>query len=1562
MSGPAKALRAAFVEEYYRFATPEDVPETAAAREELALSQLAWGETRKRGQIRVRVFNPSDTAGGWGESHTVIEAITDDSPFIVDSLTMLLNASSQGVLVKLHSVLHVDRDNDGRIRSCQPENGGHAESWTHFEIPRVLDQKELRDIEVNLKATLLDVKRAVRDWPQMASKLRAAADDLRQHGKGKDVEESARLLDWLADDHFTLLGYCELPIGAAADRSRAQLPALGLLRSKTRRAALRHARGKKLAGREPLTITKAPIRSTVHRPALLDDICVDAFDATGRTRLEHRFVGLFTSVAYNENPRDIPLLRAKVDRVMRRSGLDRKGHRGKSLRHILDTFPRDELIQSSVAELERIAIGILNIEERRKIRLFCLRSAYGDFFSCLVYLPRDGYSSRARDRIETTLQEAMGGTLVDSQLTISESTLARLSMTIHRDDLAAGMPDIDKLQQQLTNVAASWTDRARFALLESFPEERALALHHRFASSFPVQYQETLYGPRLGRDFLAVADLADGEEVERFDLVANGQSAVFTVFLAGRAVPLYLANPLLENMGVKLLTETSYKLDVGADGVWIQDFGIESARGESLESEDLSERFEECFASALSGKIENDPFNQLVVAAGLDWRQVVVLRAYCKYLLQCRAQFSQAYMLETLRNHPRIVRALTALFACYFDPAMTPAEREEQVNVQTSIIRKELDRATSLDEDRILRMFSGAIQATLRTNFFQQADGEPRSWLSIKLDPARIPELPAPRPKFEIFVYSPRVEGVHLRCGEIARGGVRWSDRREDFRTEILGLMKAQQVKNTVIVPVGAKGGFVLKNPPEGDRAVLQAHAIECYKTFLRGLLDLTDNIVGNRTVTPANTICRDGADPYLVVAADKGTASFSDTANAVAAEYGFWLGDAFASGGSAGYDHKKMGITARGAWESVKRHFREMGIDSQRDRFTCVGIGDMSGDVFGNGMLLSRQIHLIAAFNHKHIFIDPDPDPATSFAERQRLFALPRSGWDDYDPKLISKGGGVFDRQTKSISLSREAQDALGIEDEKLTPPELIRALLQAPVDLLFSGGIGTYVKASTESHVDAADPGNDPVRVDGKNLRVKVVAEGGNLGFTQLGRIEFALAGGRINTDFIDNSAGVDTSDREVNIKILLNDAIRKRKLASRRRNSLLASMTDEVADLVLANNYAQTQALSMMVSTAHERIGEHAQLIRMLESRGLLNRTLEFLPGEEDIEERRRSGLGLTRPELAVILSDSKIELYESLIATDIPDEEHCQSEVSAYFPKRLRKRFAQSIRSHRLQREIAAMLISSSMINRMGPFFALRAENDTGADVAAVARAYAIVRGLFDTPRLWRDIEALDGQLQPQVQYDCFFECSRMLRRSVYWFLHRRDRHLNISGSVKSKRTEVDRVLAGFPDALCGWSKRSFERDAASYESLGVPRRLSERIAALRLLTQVLDIAELAHEFHIEPDTVARLHFELGRGLRLDWIREQIEDLHVEGHWRAVARSTLRETLGREQRALMHEVLERARRRDFDSALASWLAEHTASIARLRRTLDEMQASGQMDFATLSIALKEIGRLH
>ncbi len=1573
--------RKQFLDHYYAQAELEEIERDPAMLAAAALTHLRWAAIRRPHTAKVRVFNPTLERDGWVSEHTVVQTANDDMPFLVDSLSMALNKMGHAIHITVHPQLIVERSAKGELIGVHELARGElpasakTESFIHFEIVKETDTKLLASIENALHDTLRDVRAAVDDWQLMLSKLQEAVEELRASqglGIAPDVlEESCAFLEWLAGDNFTLLAYREYELvpGDKTDEIESRPgTGLGLLRDDSANDEVVRIGGRAreaARSKEPLVITKANRRSTIHRPARLDHIGVKVFDSKGKPYLERRFLGLFTSVAYNASPRDIPLLRHKVRKLVTESGFDPRGHRGKSLQHILDTFPRDDLFQASIDDLRAISRSILGLLERHKLKLFCRRDTFGRFFSCLVYLPRDQYNHRARRAIERVLLEGLGGTEVESELTISESALARLAITVKTAPGRQPDPDVEALQRALEEAVRTWSDRLREALLAELPEDDALELLHRFGEHFSIAYQEEADAARASDDIRRLARIHEGESELEMALAESGSAHPdrlrFTTFKPDEPIQLYVALPLLENMGFKVISERVYPIDVPTSQVWIQDFELAPAAGEPLDPAAIEARMKECFAVVLAGQADNDGFNGFVVSAGLDWRQAALLRALCKYILQTGIRFSQSYMQEVLARYPDYSRALVAKFESLFDVDCDASTRGQRRAAAEEALQRDLDRTVSLDDDRILRTFGAVVNATLRTNYYQHVDGRPKSYLSFKLDSSALPDLPKPRPKFEIFVYSQRVEGVHLRCAKIARGGIRWSDRREDFRTEVLGLMKAQQVKNTVIVPSGAKGGFVCKALPSGDRDAVQREVVECYKTFIRGLLDLTDNIVDARIVAPKRVIRRDDDDPYLVVAADKGTASFSDIANALAAEYGFWLDDAFASGGSAGYDHKKMGITARGAWEAVKRHFRELGLDPGKDEFTAIGVGDMSGDVFGNGMLLSQHTKLIAAFNHLHIFIDPDPDPARSFAERRRLFDLPRSTWDDYDRKALSTGGGIYSRQSKSIELHAAARKALGIDRAVVTPPELVKAVLAAPCDLFWNGGIGTYVKAATESHTDAGDPANDAVRVNGSELRCRIVGEGGNLGFTQLGRVEYAQHGGRINTDFIDNSGGVDSSDREVNIKILLNDAIRRKKLQPKQRNGLLAHMTDEVAALVLASNYAQTQALSMMDSRAAERLGEHARLIRVLETQGLLDRAVEFLPTDDQIEERRVQGRGLTRPELAVILSYSKIELTHSLEQTDIPEDPFVAVELEAYFPPQLVKRFRPLLREHRLEREIIAMLVAGSMINRMGPFFVLRAEEETGASVAQVARAYAIVREVFSVRRLWRDIEALDYAVDAKVQYDTIFGISRMVRRGAYWFLQNYANELDVEPMVGRFKPGLTELLGSIPSLVSGRSEQRFERDLEHGASLGLPRSIAKRIAALELMTQALDVIELAHEFRLPVTEIGKLYLELARELRLDWLREHIDGLKVDGRWRAMARAALRETLAREQRALLRSALSSRRGATPEAALHRWLDRHEHDIARVLTVLDDMQMTGTLDFATLSVALKEVGSL-
>ncbi|MGH2824274.1 MAG: NAD-glutamate dehydrogenase, partial [Thermoleophilaceae bacterium] len=1122
-----------------------------------------------------------------------------------------------------------------------------------------------------------------------------------------------------------------------------------------------------------LNLTKANSRATVHRPAYLDYVGVKQFDDEGRVVGERRFLGLYTHTAYHASPRAIPILRRKVEAVLGRAAFPLDSHNEKALLEILESYPRDELFQISTDDLFRIAMGILHLGERQRLRLFARRDTFDRFLSCLVFVPRDRFNTENRRRIEGILRRATGATSIDYTTRVSESVLVRLHYLVYAEP--GKLPRLDEREIETLLVAAtrSWADDLEEALLEEHGEELGGKLFRRYREAFPPAYRAD-WVPRS-----ALADIGQIEALRQPDdlalrlyrpLEAPLGALRAKVFRVGAPLALSAMLPLFEDMGVEVADERPYEITPSErESVWIYDFGLTYRGEEDLQTDLVREAFQESFIRVWSGDAESDGYNRLVLRAGLTWHETTVLRAIGRYLRQAGTTFSDRYVEQALGTNARVARLIMDLFRARFDPDQTDAGTAKRL---VEAIEEAIDAVESLDQDRILRNFLDVVQAMLRTNFFQPAGaGGRKPCLSFKLDPSRLPWLPPPRPRFEIFVYSPRTEGVHLRGGGVARGGLRWSDRREDFRTEVLGLMKAQMVKNAVIVPVGAKGGFVVKRPPPatGDREELLAEVEACYRTFIGGMLDLTDNIVDGRVAPPPHVVRYDEDDPYLVVAADKGTAALSDVANDVAAEYGFWLGDAFASGGSAGYDHKKMGITARGAWESVKRHFRELGHDVQSEDFTVAGVGDMSGDVFGNGMLLSRHIRLVAAFDHRHVFVDPDPDAARSWEERRRLFELPRSSWDDYDRALISAGGGVWPRTAKSVPLSKQARAALGVDDEALTPNELIRAILRAPVDLLWNGGIGTYVKSGAETHADAGDKASDAVRVDAGELRCRAIGEGGNLGLTQRARIEYAAAGGKINNDAIDNSAGVDCSDHEVNIKVLLDAAVADGDLTGKQRNELLAGMTDSVAELVLKNNYEQSETLSLAEAQAAAMVDVHSRFLERLEASRKLDRELEALPGGEELAERKREHQGLTRPELAVALAYSKIDLYAELLDSDVPEDPHLSAELDRYFPDPLPERFGELMRSHRLRREIIATQVVNNMLHGGGTTFTFRLHEESGAPASEIARAYAAARDIFEMRPQWGEIEALDNQVEASVQIEMLLAGRRLIERCSRWLL-------------------------------------------------------------------------------------------------------------------------------------------------------------------------------------------------
>ncbi|MEU4897554.1 NAD-glutamate dehydrogenase [Streptomyces sp. NPDC044780] len=1621
VQGPGPETLTAYLQHYYLHTPPEDL----ADRDPVdvfgaALSHYRLAEVRPQGTANVRVHTPTVEEHGWTCSHSVVEVVTDDMPFLVDSVTNELSRQGRGIHVVIHPQVVVRRDITGKLielldissegptRKKLPHDAV-IESWIHVETDRETDRGDLKQITADLLRVLSDVREAVEDWDKMRQSALRIAEGLTDEPKAaevrqEEVEEARELLRWLADDHFTFIGFREyeltqVPTEAGgeedvltavpgtglgilrsdpqhkdADQSAHAGPAAPVSPSFNRLPADARAKARE---RKLLVLTKANSRATVHRPSYLDYIGVKKFDAEGNVIGERRFLGLFSSAAYTESVRRVPVIRRKVDEVLAGAGFGVNSHDGRDLLQILETYPRDELFQTPVEQLRSIVTSVLYLQERRRLRLYLRQDEYGRYYSALVYLPRDRFTTDVRLRLtDILLEELSGRPPVDFTALHTESVLSRLHFVI-RVQPGTELPDltdadVERIESRLIEAARSWADGFAEALVSEVGEERGAELLRRYQHAFPEGYKAD-HTPRG-----AVADL---QHMER--LKSGGQDFAlslyepvgaahaerrFKIYRAGAQVSLSAVLPVLNTLGVEVVDERPYELRCSdKTTAWIYDFGLRLPlrEGETL-ADDARERFQNAFAAVWTGQAESDNFNQLVLGAGLDWRQAMVLRAYAKYLRQAGSTFSQSYMEDTLRNNVHTTRLLVSLFEARMSP-----ERQRAGLELTDALLEELDAAldqvASLDEDRILRSFLTLIKATLRTNHFQKnGDGKPHDYLSVKLDPQAVPDLPAPRPAYEIWVYSPRVEGVHLRFGKVARGGLRWSDRREDFRTEILGLVKAQMVKNTVIVPVGAKGGFVGKRLPDPsvDRDAWLAEGIACYKTFISGLLDITDNMVAGQVEPPKDVVRHDGDDTYLVVAADKGTATFSDIANDVAQAYGFWLGDAFASGGSAGYDHKGMGITARGAWESVKRHFRELGHDTQTEDFTVVGVGDMSGDVFGNGMLLSEHIRLVAAFDHRHIFLDPNPDAATSYAERRRLFELPRSSWADYNAELLSAGGGIHPRSAKAIPLTPQVRAALGIEKRvaKMTPADLMKTILKAPVDLLWNGGIGTYVKASSESHGDVGDKANDAIRVDGQDLRAKVVGEGGNLGLTQLGRIEFAANGGRINTDAIDNSAGVDTSDHEVNIKILLNALVTEGDLTLKQRNKVLAEMTDEVGALVLRNNYAQNVALANSVAQAPSLLHAHQRLMRRLGREGRLDRALEFLPTDRQIRERLSAGRGLTQPELAVLLAYVKITVAEELIATGLPDDPYLQRLLHAYFPQALRQRFPEHIDGHALRREIITTVLVNDTVNTAGTTFLHRMREETGASTEEIVRAQTAARAIFELNRVWDEVEALDTVVTADIQTRMRLHSRRLVERGTRWLLNNRPQPLQLAETIDFFAERVGAVRAQLPKLLRGSDIEWYQRICDELTGAGVPEELATRVAGFSSAFPTLDIVAIADRTGKEPLAVAEVYYDLSDRLRISQLMDRIIELPRADRWQSMARVSIREDLYAAQAALTADVLSVGNGGSTpEQRFKAWEGKNSAILQRARTTLDEIQSSETFDLANLSVAMRTMRTL-
>ncbi len=1562
----------AFVRQYYRWVSPEDLEE----RSELdvygaALAHFNLARRRAPGATRIRVYNPQFESDGWQSSHTAVEVVTDDAPFLIDSISMELNRRGFGVHLIIHPVMRVRRNDAGELLDVLPRDSegeqAMAESVIHAEVARHTDPGDLREIEEALRRVIGEVRAAVEDWPQMRRRALELSDELKASPPPidpDDIVEAREFLTWLEDHNFTFLGYRDYELSGAGDSVRLAPVAgsgLGILReSRGGVDTLPPAVGARALAPSLLNLTKASERATVHRAAYLDYVGVQRFDGDGRVVGERRFLGLYTHSAYHASPASIPILRRKVAAVLARAAFPAGSHNEKALIEILETYPRDELFQISVDELFEIAIGILHLGERQRVRLFLRRDAFGRFLSCLVYVPRDRFNTENRRRIERIIRQRTGAQSIDYSTRVSESVLVRLHYLVYVEPGSLSQVDAREIETQLVAATRSWGDDLQEALHEEHGEERGSALFRRYGEAFPAAYRAD-WVPRS-----ALSDIGRIEELSEEDdlalslyrpLEAPRGALRAKVYRAGAPLALSQILPLFENLGVEVADERPYAIRPrDRDSVWLYDFGLTYAGEDDPDTDEVRESFERAFIRAWRGDAESDGYNRLVLRARLSWRDTAMLRAIGRYLRQAGTTFSDRYVEQALAAHPEVARLLVDLFRARFDPRRHDSGA---AGLLVERIEEAIDQVESLDHDRILRNFLGVVQAMLRTNFYA---GEGERCLSFKLDPSRLAWLPEPRPRFEIFVYSPRVEGVHLRGGHVARGGIRWSDRREDFRTEVLGLMKAQMVKNAVIVPVGAKGGFVVKRPPAaGVRDELQAEVIRCYRTFISGLLDVTDNIVDGEVAPPPGVVRHDEDDPYLVVAADKGTATFSDIANGIAADYGFWLGDAFASGGSTGYDHKGMGITARGAWESVKRHFRELGHDVASEDFTVAGVGDMSGDVFGNGMLLSRHIRLVAAFDHRNVFIDPDPDAAAAFEERERMFALPSSSWEDYDADRISPGGGVFSRSAKSIPLSEEARAALGVEDERLAPNELIRAILRAPVDLLWNGGIGTYVKSSDEAHADAGDKATDAVRVDASELRCRVVGEGGNLGLTQRARIEFALGGGKINTDAIDNSGGVDCSDHEVNIKILLDSVVAAGDLTLKQRNNLLAEMTSAVAERVLQNDYEQTETLTLSETQATGMVDVHARFLSELETARGLNRPLEALPSGEQLAERKQNDAGLTRPELAVMLAYSKNDLYAELLDSDVPEDPHLSSELDRYFPSPLPERFGDHMREHRLRREIIATQVANNVLHGGGTTFTFRLHEETGAFASEIARAYASARDIFSMRQTWADIEALDGLVAAEVQISMLLEGRRLVERGSRWLLRNVSRPIDIGATVARFSAGAEVLFESVPRLLGENDLEPLEARTERLASAGVPADMARRVAILPTLFAVFDIVEVGAEAGIEVEKVAAVHFRLGERLGLHWLRDRIVALPRDDRWRALARAALRDDIYGLHRGLTAEVLRAGgAEADVEERVERWIEANPAS-ARTEKTLAEIRVGKVFDTTTLPVAVREVRNL-
>ncbi|WP_010324590.1 NAD-glutamate dehydrogenase [Marinobacterium stanieri] len=1558
-----------FAQYFFQVSTSEELDQQSP--EQLLgplLSSWEFVQHYDRSAPKVRLFNPDLEQHGWHSSHTVIQLLFPDMPFLVDSVRMALNHEQIGIHDIFNTVIPSCRQGD---QLEQLAADGDDESFIYLEVDRQTDPERLRQLRLRLSELHTLVAAAVNDYDAMRQRASELAEQLRQRDDD-NAREAADYLDWLQADNFTFIACDQLNFSQENGQLIAQREAgreLGTLRLETEEE--RNRRFNRLSEDEcramqddaPLQLARYSRRSRIHRPAYLDLVVIKRYDNQGQVCGEYRFYGLYTLPVYSERLERIPLLRRKLSRLLASSGFNPQGHSGKTLVQILHELPRDEVMLASDDELMQLARGVFGLQERRCTRLLMRRDPCGKFASFLYFVPRDSFNTELRQQVQGMLADALNTREIDFTTYYSESILARVHFVARIQPEALNALDFAAIERDVVAVSRSWSDDLHQALIDEYGEARGNSLSNRFRSSCPPAYRQHFSPAKAVFDLGHLESLNSERTIGMSfyrQLEQSRDELRFKLFQRDTPLVLSDAIPVLENLGMRVLGEHPYRLDA-ADGsaYWIHDFTLSCPQADSIDINEVRDIFQDAFAAIWSGKAENDAFNQLVISAGLSWREVAMLRAYARYNQQTRFGFSQSYMATTLVRHAHLARLLVAFFRARFEPGRQGSERSNAVSerVQQSILDA-LEQIENLSDDQILRRFLELMQATLRTNYFQLGEGcQPRDYMAFKLSPAAIANMPKPRPAFEVFVYSPRVEGVHLRGGKVARGGLRWSDRLEDYRTEVLGLVKAQQVKNAVIVPLGAKGGFVAKQLPiNGSREEIQTEGVACYKIFISALLDITDNLEAGSLVPPADLVRHDDDDPYLVVAADKGTATFSDIANGIAAERNFWLGDAFASGGSQGYDHKGMGITARGAWESVKLHFSEQGLDTQSEDFTVIGIGDMAGDVFGNGMLLSEHIRLVAAFNHMHIFLDPNPDATSSYAERQRLFNLPRSSWEDYNKDLISNGGGVFSRSAKWIPISPELRERLQIDAERLSPNELIRALLKAPVDLIWNGGIGTYIKASHESHADAGDKASDPLRVDGQELRCRVFGEGGNLGATQLGRIEFCRQGGRANTDFIDNAGGVDCSDHEVNIKILLNEVVAEGDLTLKQRNQLLKEMTDEVAELVLQNNRDQALAISHAEHHCRQAPDTYIRLIHTLEQSGRLDRALEFLPDDAELDARKAQGELLTRPELSVLISYSKSRLKEALIESSLIDDEHIRATLLTAFPPKLRAAYPEALHQHRLRREILATQLANALVNQMGITFVDELQQSTGADAADIVRAWISARDSLSVSSLWQQIGELGSRVAPELQQQMRASTVQLMRRATRWFLRQNTAGRSTAELVQDYGAGMDALLALLPQLREQLPGLEGSDTLTALQAAGIEPQTAIELAAIELRDQLLGIAVVANQSQQSLERTAQLYFDLIHRLELPAFAAALGAYTAETHWQALAIEGLEDLLASSPLAICQQLLSNS-----DSpALDSWQTRNAVLLERWQQLCKEIRGL-EGDIALFSVAASELKAL-